>query len=227
MLDRDVALTTIDVLKEVLTRGTARRSLAEFADRRPAFGKTGTQQNNWTAFFVGATRELSTAVMVRDPDRYTPMRGIPEFSSDGVDRVQGGTYPARIWGAYMEDVGLEQFEFADWDPPGTPEREPARLYLPGNECLFAIIGYEPVTTLAEEPPPAPPVEGFAPPRAPPPTTPQPPTATTAPAPTTTSTTAPPRPIFGPVDSGTTIPPDVLDPDAPLPSAPLEQRVRGC
>lgn len=222
VLDREVALTTIDVLKGVLTSGTARRSLAEFAERRPAFGKTGTQQNNWTAFFVGATRELSTAVMVRDPDRYTPMRGIPEFSSDGVDRVQGGTYPARIWGAYMEDIGLEQFEFADWDAPGEPEREPARLYLPGNECLYAIIGYETPTTLAPDSAPAEGVEGFAP-QAPPATSPPP--ATTVPE--TTSTTAPPRPIFGPVDSGTTIPPDVLDPDAPLPSAPTNQRVRGC
>ena len=45
--------------------------------------------------------------MVRDPDRYTPMRNIPEFEAAGVSRVQGGTFPARIWGAYMEQIGLE------------------------------------------------------------------------------------------------------------------------
>ena len=132
----------------------------------------------------------------------------------------------------MEDIGLEQFEFADWDAPPSPEREPARLYLPGNECLYAVVGYVPAPTVAPESEPA--VEGFRSPQAPPATdAPAPTTATTVPettpatTPETTSTTAPPRPIFGEVDSGTTIPPDVLDPDAPMPSAPTNQRVQTC
>ncbi len=246
VLDREVALTAIDVLKGVLTGGTARRELADFASRRPAFGKTGTQQNNWTAFFVGATPELSTAVMVRDPDRYTPMRSnIPEFRADlnavGAAGVQGGIYPARIWGAYMENIGLEQFEFADWDRPGPQPRRAARLYLPGNECLFKVVGFEPASTVPnEEEAPAP--EGFrrlaAPPSTPapvPPTTlPAAPPVTTPPVttvvdttPTTTSTTLPPVPILNQIESGTTIPPDVLDPSAPLPSVPLDQVVGPC
>lgn len=240
VLDRNVALTTIDVMKGVLTSGTARGSLADFASRRPSFGKTGTQQSNWTAFFVGATPELATAVMVRDPDRYTPMVNIPEFVEAGVPRVQGGTFPARIWGAFNEAVALgqlgEQFEFADWDRPEAPARGPARLYLPGNECLYEIIGYEVPETVPPEDtaPPAP--EGFRSPAAPPdtdpPTTdpPAPPPGTQPPetAPETVpTTTLPPRPIFGQVESGTTIPPDVLDPNAPLPSAPAEQLVQPC
>lgn len=242
VLDRQVALTVIDIMKGVLTGGTASRELSDFARRRPAFGKTGTQQSNWTAFFVGATPELSTAVMVRDPDRYTEMRDIPEFSAAGVDRVQGGTFPARIWGAFMEDVGLDQFEFADWDRPGPPPRGPARLYLPGNECVFEIVGFEPPPTVPPEE--APPAEGTAPqgfrlPTATPTTEPAPepepepspetttPPGTTIPVETTTTTTVPPVPIYAPVESGTTIPPDVLDPNAPLPSVPLEQVVRPC
>ena len=231
VLDRNVALTAIDVMKGVLTGGTARQSLADFASRRPAFGKTGTQQSNWTAFFVGATPELATAVMVRDPDRYTPMVNVDEFEEAGVSRVQGGTFPARIWGAYMEEVALgqlgEQFEFADWDRPESPQRGPARLYLPGNECLFQIIGYE------EQTPPSAPEggeaaapEGFRSPQAPPPEGTMPPTGT-VPTETAPTTTLPPTPIFGQVDSGTTIPPDVLDPNAPLPSAPARQLVRPC
>lgn len=245
VLDRQVALTAIDVLKGVLTGGTARRELADFASRRPAFGKTGTQQSNWTAFFVGATPELSTAVMVRDPDRYTPMRSnIPEFRADlnavGAAGVQGGIYPARIWGAYMENIGLEQFEFADWDRPAPPSREAARLYLPGNECLFEIVGFEPATTVPGDSVPVAP-EGFRRPAAPPSTTAPgpattppttqaaPPPVTTTPdtTPTTTTTTLPPVPILNPIESGTTIPPDVLDPNAPLPSVPLDQLVGPC
>ncbi|NNE11461.1 MAG: hypothetical protein HKN41_04365 [Ilumatobacter sp.] len=248
VLDRNVALTTIDVMKGVLTSGTARRSLADFARRQPSFGKTGTQQSNWTAFFVGATPELATAVMVRDPDRYTPMANIPEFLDAGVSRVQGGTFPARIWGAYMEAVGLErlgeQFEFADWPRPEPPARGAARLYLPGNECLYEIVGYEQQTPPPTETPPpseAPAPEGFRAPLAPPatdppepdpppeapPATEAPPPGTTVPETTAPPTTLPPRPIFGQVDSGTTIPPDVVDPNAPMPSAPVEQIVRPC
>ncbi|MCB0967316.1 MAG: transglycosylase domain-containing protein [Ilumatobacter sp.] len=249
VLDREVALTAIDILKGVLTSGTASSALSGFAARRPAFGKTGTQDSNYTAFFVGATKELSTAVLVRDPDRYTEMRNIPEFSAVGVSRVQGGTFPARIWGAYMENIGLDQFELGDWDRPGPPARGPARLYLPGNECVYEIVGYEPVapppTEVPVEVPPA--VEGFRRPQAPPPTdppAPPPATTTTLPAPPpvttttlpseptpstepTTTTTLPPRPIYGQVESGTTIPPDVLDPNAPLPSVPLDRVVSPC
>jgi penicillin-binding protein 1A len=271
VLDRDVALTAIDILKGVLTSGTARGSLADFAARRPAIGKTGTQQSNWTAFFAGATPELSTAVMVRDPDRYTPMANIPEFVDAGVPRVQGGTFPARIWGAYMEDVGLEQFEFADWDRPPPPARPPARLYLPGNECLFEVVVTVPPTSLSPEIAPVatqPVVQGFrapaAPPTTPPPTTLPPttlppttpptlppttpptvppttspstspsssdPSTTTAestvPPETTTTTTTLPAPIFSPVESGTTIPANVIDPNAPLPSTPLDTPVQPC
>ncbi len=252
VLDRQVALTAIDVMKGVLTGGTARGELADLAGRQPAFGKTGTQEKNWTAFFVGATPFLSTAVMVRDPDRYTPMAGVPEFAAAGVDRVQGGTFPARIWGAFMDAIGLERVGLdADWEHPGPPARPPARLYLPGNECAFEVVGYEPSEPEPEEEGTVAPVDdltgdpaGFRSPAAPPATEP-PATAppATEPSPTTTiapsntvpevtepeppATTLPPRPILSPSETGTTIAPDVLDPLAPLPSVPLNAVVRGC
>jgi membrane peptidoglycan carboxypeptidase len=248
VLDRDVALRAIDILKGVLRTGTARQALSEFASRRPAFGKTGTQDKNNTSVFVGATPFLSTAVLVRDPDRYTPMDNIPEFTAVGVNRVQGGTFPAVIWRAFMETVGLERFD-SDWPQPGAPPRPPARLYLPGNECIFEVVGFEPVESTVPEgeaPPGSAAVEGFRAPAAPPPTTvapepaPEPeapPTATTVPPetspedpPATTSPptiTAPPAPIFAAVPSGTTIPPNVLDPNAPMPSAPIGVVTRPC
>jgi membrane peptidoglycan carboxypeptidase len=249
------------VLKGVLTQGTARGELANLASRQPAFGKTGTQEKNWTAFFVGATPFLSTAVLVRDPDRYTPMSGIPEFANAGVDRVQGGTFPARIWGNMMDAIGLERVGLdADWERPGPPGRPPARLYLPGNECVYQAIAPEPADT---EPPivvESVPVDGLVgdaggdppagmrmpaaaptePPATAPPTT-QPP-ATQPPVTTTTTTTVapvetvpvteppttpPPKPVLTPEQAGTTIPPDVLDPRAPLPSVPLDRVVQGC
>ena len=227
VLDREVALTAIDVLKGVLTSGTARGELADYAARNPAFGKTGTQERNWTSFFVGATPYLSTAVLVRDPDRYTPMANIPEFVAAGVPKVQGGTFPARIWGAFMEQVGLERLgSDTDWPAPGPQARPPARLVLPGNECVYRVVGYE--TVPPTEPPAAPDAADagdatqglLAPPVAAPP-------PNTTPEPTAPTTTVPPKPILAPVDAGTTIAPNVLDPKAPLPSVPLDQIVRPC
>ena len=67
VLDRGVALTTVDTLKGVLTEGTGRSY--PLADGRPAAGKTGTQQDNTNAWFVGFTPYLTTAVWVGDPER--------------------------------------------------------------------------------------------------------------------------------------------------------------
>jgi penicillin-binding protein 1A len=233
-LDRDVALKTIDVLKTVLTGGTARGELAEFARLRPAAGKTGTQDFNTTSWFVGSTPFLTTAVLVRDPKRYTPMQNIPEFRAIGIEdgRVQGGRLPARIWEAYMAPAHV--FEpVTDWDRTPRPERGAARLYLPGNECLFRVVAPRPTapTTVpgagGEAPAPDAPAADAATERLveqeePPPTAQPPveqPTETTAPAPTV--------PRLVPIESGTTIPPDVLDPDAPLPSVPVSTYVAPC
>jgi membrane peptidoglycan carboxypeptidase len=233
VLDEDVALEAVDVLKGVLTRGTARRY--PLAEGRPAAGKTGTQADNTNAWFVGFTPELTTAVWVGDPNGYTPMRNVPEFD---VSRVQGGTYPARIWKAYM-DAALAGLPHSDWDAPPPPERPPARLYLPGNECLFVTqrTGGEVIGTVPAARPATGGPEGFR--RAQTPPTPpgdDPGSATTAvtTAPTTPSGPPPGTPITSPIvvrrvpiDSGTTVPPDVLDPNHPLPSTPIGTGVYAC
>ncbi|MEA2291057.1 MAG: penicillin-binding protein, partial [Solirubrobacteraceae bacterium] len=62
----------------------------------PAGGKTGTTDRNTDAWFVGFTPRLSTAVWVGYPNDRTEMNGL--YFGRNVD---GGTYPADIWGAYM------------------------------------------------------------------------------------------------------------------------------
>jgi len=212
VLERDAALATVEILKgPIYGGGTGRR--AAFDDRRPAFGKTGTQDNNTNAWFVGGTRQLSTAVWVGDPNAYTPMArtrttpGIPEFIADGVPKVQGGFYPAQIWKAFMEPAHAF-VPFVDWDRPAPAARPSARLLLPGNECETRVIG----TALA-------PVDPDAPPTAEPP-----PDADGSP-----EATAPPAtvPIIETVQVGTTIPPANLDPLAPLPSLPVAATLGPC
>ena len=212
VLDRDAALATVEILKgPIYGGGTGRR--AAFDDRRPAFGKTGTQDENTNAWFVGGTKQLATAVWVGDPNAYTPMArtrtfpGIPEFIADGVPRVQGGFYPAQIWKAYMQPAHTF-LEPLDWERPAPPKRPNARLYLPGNECALRAVGTAPAPVDPEAPP----------------TTVPPPNPDGTPAETVPPATVP---VFESVQVGTTIPPDNLDPLAPLPSLPVTDTVGPC
>lgn len=189
VLTPDAAARTTSILKGVLVSGTARRSALE---GRVAAGKTGTQDNNTNAWFVGFTPELTTAVWVGHPDRYLPMNDIPEFSAVGVPRVQGGTFPAAIWKATM-DVALRGFPASDFPAPPTNPRPGTRLVLPGVDCPVAT------TTLPPE------VES--------PTEPEDPLATT-------TTTRPPRTTTTSVPESsplTTVPRGVVDPTWPVPT----------
>ena len=146
----DVANNAVDVMRGVIEFGTARRT--PLADGRQAAGKTGTQDNNTNAWFVGFTPQFATAVWVGDPKGYTKMtsRNVPEFASviAGRGGVQGSMFPAMIWKSYMDDVheGLEKISFTK---PTPPTRQPLRLYLPGVECPAQVIsGTIPVNTVA-------------------------------------------------------------------------------
>ncbi len=259
VLDRDAALTTAATLKGVLTDGTARGN--ELVGLRPAAGKTGTQQDNTNAWFVGFTPQLTTAVWVGDPNGYTPMVRVPEFQGRNGEAVQGGRYPAQIWKAFM-DPAHANLPIVDWEVPPPPVRPAARLYLPGNECVFRRVtaaglpvlppaesttttttlvrpaGFANAaapTTLEQAPPPTEPTEPTAEPEEPTTATTEPdePTATTdAPQITTrkgvpTAPTTTPNTRLEPDTTGTTIPPDVLDPRAPMPSTPLSSAVSPC
>jgi 1A family penicillin-binding protein len=128
-VSRDTARTVNEILTGVVTSGTGTR--ARFADRRPTAGKTGTTSNYADAWYVGYTPQLSTAVWMGSPvgteDKMTNVGGI---------RVTGGSYPARIWQAYMGPAmdGVEHLSFEEAPEPdkgeylhieGEPERPPA------------------------------------------------------------------------------------------------------
>ena len=136
------------------------------------------------------------------------------------------------------DPALAGLPPSDWEAPPPPARPAARLYLPGNECLAqaVITGGDVLGTV----PPAAPVAP-APPARPGSLRPssrrtagaaRPPTAparrpTTTPCRRAHAITAPRVTRLVPVESGTTVPPDVLDPRAPIPSTPLSSTVIRC
>jgi len=89
------ARAAISVLQTVVERGTGTRARVP---GREVAGKTGTSQEYENAWFVGFTPQLSTAVWMGSPDGNVPMTNV------GGVRVTGGSYPARIWSAFMGDA---------------------------------------------------------------------------------------------------------------------------
>ncbi len=83
------------ILEQNIQSGTGGRA----AIGCPAAGKTGTTDQNTDAWFVGFTPRLTTAVWVGYPDRDVQMNGL--FYGANVD---GGTFPAQIWGDYMSHI---------------------------------------------------------------------------------------------------------------------------
>jgi penicillin-binding protein 1A len=84
------------LLQHVVQAGTGHR--AALSDR-PIAGKTGTTENYGDAWFVGYTPQLVTAVWVGYPTKLVPM--LTDYRGDP---VAGGTYPALIWKAFMEQA---------------------------------------------------------------------------------------------------------------------------
>jgi len=82
-------------LSGVVRNGTASSVLAGFP--RPIAGKTGTSQDNASAWFTGYSPDLSTSVaFFRD----TPEQRLTGIG--GLNSITGGSFPARIWNVYMK-----------------------------------------------------------------------------------------------------------------------------
>jgi penicillin-binding protein 1A len=118
-VSRQTARLATQVLEANVRGGTGTRARVE---NQPAGGKTGTAQDSADAWFVGYTPQLATAVWMGATNGRVAMRNI------GGIAVTGGSYPARIWGQYMNAVlaGLERGSF----PAPLPTRGGRNLVLP-------------------------------------------------------------------------------------------------
>jgi penicillin-binding protein 1A len=90
-----VTAKAVEILKANIQSGTGTRANIGC----PAGGKTGTTDGNTDAWFVGFTPRLATAVWVGYPNDRTQMTGLYYGAN-----VDGGTFPAEIWGAYMKQA---------------------------------------------------------------------------------------------------------------------------
>ena len=90
----EVAADLTYALKSVVNGGTGAAALAL---GRPAAGKTGTSQSNASAWFSAYTPELAASVALFRDSASETLNGI-----GGLTSVTGGSFPARIWTAFMK-----------------------------------------------------------------------------------------------------------------------------
>ncbi|MEU0743145.1 transglycosylase domain-containing protein [Streptomyces sp. NPDC006134] len=117
----NVADNVTSTLENVVQNGTGTKAKAL---GRAAAGKTGTTDENKSAWFVGYTQQLSTSVAMfrEDPKSHTllSMNG-----TAGDDSIHGGDVPAAVWTEYMKDALQGE------EDPGFPEAAPIGKVLDG------------------------------------------------------------------------------------------------
>ncbi len=97
VFDKLVMADLTYALSEVTRAGTATAAVSKLG--RVSAGKTGTSQNNASAWFSGYVPQLATSVAFFRDDATQSLNGI-----GGLTSLTGGSFPARIWTAYMKAV---------------------------------------------------------------------------------------------------------------------------
>ncbi|AYG80773.1 Penicillin-binding protein 1A [Streptomyces hundungensis] len=150
VISRDAADSVTSVLTGVVDDGTAQGSVASADNRdgKQVAGKTGTSDDNKSAWFTGYTPDLVTSVGLwgeaaeprtvkgDDGKTVTVPKGGQVSMTDGAGepgRINGGSIPARIWAAYTFDAvkgGADKFDLetdqgAAKEPAYTPSKKPS------------------------------------------------------------------------------------------------------
>jgi membrane peptidoglycan carboxypeptidase len=118
---KDVMADLTYALSRVTTSGTAAVVGSRVA--RPTAGKTGTSNDNASAWFNGYTPEVAASVAFYRDDATQSLNGI-----GGLTSVTGGSFPARIWAefvkGYLKNTPVQEF--------------PAPAYIGGTEPINLI-----------------------------------------------------------------------------------------
>lgn len=202
VLSPETADTVTSVLTGVVDDGTASDSVARNPERdgQQVAGKTGTSDDNKSAWFTGYTPDLVTSVGLFGEDQKTSAQ-VKMYGAGGEERVNGGGFPAQIWAAYTFGVSAKNSKFdldTDQGAAVKPTKSPTATQPPPSQTQTSEPPKEEPTS---EPPPSQTATSEPPS--------EPPTAS-APPPTAPSTSPP---ITPPTGDGT--PEDPLDPDDQL------------
>ncbi|MFJ4919700.1 transglycosylase domain-containing protein [Streptomyces sp. NPDC088725] len=173
VLSRQTADTVTKVLEGVVDHGSG---AAAHTSAYQAAGKTGTSESNRSAWFIGYTPEITTAVALFGE---APKGGgqVTLTGTANSGRANGGGFPARIWADYTLAAlnGGSNAAF-DLDVPKLPPRVPSRAPKPSATAETPSASPTPSRTPREPrpsytPPTAPAPPSYTPPATPPEQTP--------------------------------------------------------
>ncbi|MCL2090996.1 MAG: penicillin-binding protein [Micrococcales bacterium] len=102
VFDADVMADTVTALQGPVKSGSARDYVGVI--NRHIAGKTGTSSDNKSAWFVGFTTDVVTAVALTQEGPGGSEVSITPWGN-GVSQVTGGTWPAALWADYMAGCG--------------------------------------------------------------------------------------------------------------------------
>ncbi|MEW2085471.1 transglycosylase domain-containing protein [Streptomyces sp. NPDC005283] len=129
VISREAADTTTAAMTGVVKSGSGVNAAGDYE----AAGKTGTSENNRSAWFVGYTPELVTAVALFGEDPKGGQVTLSNTVNEG--RANGGGVPAKIWkqyttGALDDEAAAAEFDLeieegATVEPDPTPTETPS------------------------------------------------------------------------------------------------------
>jgi 1A family penicillin-binding protein len=113
VISQDVAFLTIDLMQDVVNRGTGTPARGA-GFRGPAAGKTGTTNESADVWFVGSTPLVTTGIWIGLDERQQIMRN-----------ATGGRLAAPAWGRIMRQIDTDG---GGWNTPAGVERHQVDSY---------------------------------------------------------------------------------------------------
>ncbi|NBU57738.1 MAG: penicillin-binding protein [Actinobacteria bacterium] len=127
VFSKEVMADLTYALKSVVNGGTGSAALAL---GRPAAGKTGTSQSNASAWFSAYTPQLAASVALFRDSASESLNGI-----GGLTSVTGGTFPARIWTAFMRGALKDEPEMSFPAPANIGGLDPVVMTSGGHQSM--------------------------------------------------------------------------------------------
>jgi penicillin-binding protein 1A len=147
VLTPEEAWLMVSMMKDVVIRGSAARTVTGAGFHVPAGGKTGTTNDGADVWFIGYTADLVAGVWMGF-DKPQKIK----------NNAQGGELAAPAWTAFMTEVYRRKPEPPDWPQPDgivTRQIDANTGRLPDSSCggalttEFFIAGTEPTTTCSD------------------------------------------------------------------------------
>lgn len=139
VFEEDVMAAATYAMSKVVEEGSGTPALEL---NRPAAGKTGSSNDNMSAWFAGFVPQLTTVVGLYeyniDQNRYEQIKPF-----GGYEQITGGSWPVEAWTAYMKKAteGMEVQELPTYTPPAPPEptNSPSPSTSPSEETVETVV----------------------------------------------------------------------------------------